>query len=366
MADKQPPTGSAENQLIEQLSTAVLLLDHRLQVRFANAAAEDLFAGSTRLLGAPFAGLFRYSSFELSLLQNLVQSGQTVSDAEVTLVLHDDKSFEVELTAGPATFDNSEDGILLELRRPDLVKQINQDQARQHQLSAAQELVRGLAHEIKNPLGGIRGAAQLLDHQLRNEADREYTALIMRQSDRLRELVDRLLGPNKPGERAWHNLHEMTEQALKIVALDKPEQVVLRKDYDPSLPEHYVVADQIEQVLLNLLRNAISAVGQEGEVILRTRVGYQQTIYGKQHRLCTLITVADDGPGIPDAIKDTLFYPLVTSREGGTGLGLSIAQQLVQQHGGKIEVHSRPGDTRFTIYLPYTERSAVPQNGEPQ
>lgn len=347
--------------LMQQLTTAVLVLDTGLTVRYANAAAETLFSGSSRRLhAAPLESLLRYCSFDLELLRQLAVNQQTLTDSDVTLVFHDGKSATVELTASPAALDDTPEAVLLEMQRVDMIRRINQEQVQQHQLEAAQKLVRGLAHEIKNPLGGIRGAAQLLSHELEKDDHKEYTQLIMDQSDRLRNLVDRLLGPNKFSQRDWHNVHEVLERAIDVIELDKPDQVQIGKDYDPSLPDIHVSSEQIEQVMLNLLSNAVRSAAEPldarqdtAKVMVRTRVSHQEVIYGKRYKQCAIITVQDNGPGVPADLKDTLFYPLVTGHEGGSGLGLSIAQSLVHQHAGKIELNSRPGNTEFSVYLPY-------------
>lgn len=353
-------TTAESDSLLQQMTTALLITDSRGHIRYANAAAESLLAGSSRRLrGAPLESLFRYSSLDFSLLASACEKQQTLSDSDVIWVLHDGRQMTVELMVSPYTLADglhgSEQVQLLELRQVDMIRRISQEQVQQHQLAAAQQLIRGLAHEIKNPLGGIRGAAQLLELKLEDDATKEYTSLIIRQADRLRELVDRLLGPNQPGKRALVNLHQLVERCVQIVELDKPAAVVLSKDYDPSLPPLMMVEYQIEQVLLNLIQNAVYAVGEQGHICVRTRIVHQETIYGKRHRRCLVLSVVDDGPGVPTDIKDTLFYPLVSGREGGTGLGLSIAQSLVHQHAGKIELSSRPGHTEFTLYLPYEE-----------
>lgn len=344
---------AADDALADQLVTGIVILDAHLAVRYVNAAAEAIFAGSSRrLLGAPLDSLFRYSSFDIQLLRQLPLTQQTISDSDVSWVLHDGKTTTIELTASAAHLPELADAILIELRQVDLIRRLNQEQVQQHQLEAAQQLVRGLAHEIKNPLGGIRGAAQLLHSQL-GEAQREYTQMIMGQSDRLRALVDRLLGPNRPSARSPANIHAVLQRVLDVLVLDKPHGVTVIQDYDPSLPDLSMSADQIEQVLLNLVKNAFDVIPETGTVVIKTRVLHQEIIYGKRYRQCAQISVLDNGPGIPPELKDTLFYPLVSGRENGTGLGLSIAQSLVHQHAGKIEVVSRPGATEFIVLLPY-------------
>lgn len=347
-------TQSEFAELFEQLTTAVVVLDARLHIAYANGAAESIFAGSgRRLQGAPFESLFRFTSLSTGLLQQVLTEQQSLSDSDVSIVLHDNKKLTVELTASVASFQGVE-GLVLEMRQVDLIRRLSQEEAQRHQLAAAQQLVRGLAHEIKNPLGGIRGAAQLLNAELHEAELQEYTQMIMRQSDRLRNLVDRLLGPNQLGARESVNAHAVIGSALNVLKVSLPESIELHEDYDPSLPELILSSDQMEQVLLNLLNNAVEALGGRGQLTVRTRVSHKETIYGKQYRQVALISVIDDGKGVPEELRDTLFYPLVTGREGGSGLGLSIAQTLVHQHEGKIELSSQPGETKFTIFLPYT------------
>ncbi len=213
--------------------------------------------------------------------------------------------------------------------------------------------MRGPAHEIKNPLGGLRGAAQLLSKALPDPSLLEYTKVIIEQADRLRNLVDRLLGPQLPGTRVTESIHKVAERVVTLVSMELPDNVRLIRDYDPSLPELAHDPDQIEQVLLNIVRNALQALGPEGgEIILRTRTAFQLTLHGERYRLAARIDVEDNGPGIPPHLQDTLFYPMVSGREGGTGLGLSIARNLIDQHSGKIEFTSWPGHTEFSVYLP--------------
>src|SRR5690554_1174548 len=251
-------------ELFDQLATAIFVLDSRLHVRYANAAAEMLVAGSgRRLIGAPFESLFRYCSLSLLLLHDVLGEQKSLTDSDVALVLHDSKAMTVELTATPAKL-SQQDSLLIEMRQVDLIRRLNQEQVQQHQLAAAQQLVRGLAHEIKNPLGGIRGAAQLLQAELGNKALQEYTQMIMSQADRLRGLVDRLLGPTKVGEREWVNIHAVIARALEVLNVNRPAGVKVVQDYDPSLPELEMCADQVEQVMLNLIKNASEAMGNEG------------------------------------------------------------------------------------------------------
>ncbi|WP_445495851.1 nitrogen regulation protein NR(II) [Photorhabdus sp. SF281] len=340
-----PDTG----QILNSLINSVLVLDTDLVIRYANHAALQLLAQSARkLLGTPLPVLFSYFSLDTELMHASLVSGQSFTDNEVTLVVNN-RSHIMSLSAQPI----SGQFILLELAPMDSQRRLSQEQVQQAQQIAARELVRGLAHEIKNPLGGLRGAAQLLSRALPDPALQEYTQVIIEQADRLRHLVDRLLGPQHPGEQIQQSIHYVAERVYQLVSLEMPDNVTLTKDYDPSLPELAHYPDQIEQVLLNITRNALQALGtQGGTITLRTRTAFQITLHGKRYRLAARIDVEDNGPGIPPQIQDTLFYPMVSAHEGGTGLGLSIARNLIDQHSGKIEFTSWPGHTEFSIYLP--------------
>ncbi|WP_330961647.1 nitrogen regulation protein NR(II) [Photobacterium sp. 53610] len=341
--------------ILNNLVTAVILLDEPLKIRYVNPAAEQLMSCSQRrLLGSRFPDLLQHSSLDLSLIQATVQSGQGLTDGEVTLVI-DGRHHTLEINATPVSWQR-EVLILLELKPVDQQRRISQEISQHAQQQAAKELVRGLAHEIKNPLGGLRGAAQLLEKTLPDPSYTEYTQMIIEQADRLRNLVDRLLGPQKPGVRTVGNIHVVLEKVRQLVSLDhRAQQLQIQRDYDPSLPDFSMDPEQLEQAILNIVSNAAQALSQqpgEGIIILHTRTAHQAMIHGQRHRIAAKIDIIDNGPGIPADIQDTLFYPMVTGREGGNGLGLSIAQNLIDQHHGKIEVSSWPGQTKFSIYLP--------------
>ena len=220
------------------------------------------------------------------------------------------------------------------------------------QQSATRALLRGLAHEVKNPLGGLRGAAQLLENELGDEELKEYTQIIIGEADRLQNLVDRMLGPNSLPRISQVNIHEVLEHVRNLVSVEAPQDVELVPDYDPSIPPISGDRDQLVQVILNIVRNAVHAVGHHGAIHLRSRVQRQYTIGQTRHKLVASVEVIDDGPGIADDIKEKIFFPMVSGKPEGTGLGLSIAQSLINQHGGLIECDSRPGQTKFTILLP--------------
>lgn len=336
-------------QILNSLITSILLLDNDLAVHYANPAAQQLLAQSSRkLFGTPLPELLGYFSLNVELMRENLYAGQGFTDNEVTLVVNG-RAHILSLTAQRLP----EETILMELAPMDNQRRLSQEQLQHAQQVAARGLVRGLAHEIKNPLGGLRGAAQLLAKALPDPALTEYTKVIIEQADRLRNLVDRLLGPQQPGMHVTQSIHQVCERVFKLVSLEMPDNVTLVRDYDPSLPALNHDPDQMEQVLLNITRNSLQALGEEGGTItLRTRTTFQLTLHGVRYRLVARIDIEDDGPGIPAQLQDTLFYPMVSGREGGTGLGLSIARSLIDQNSGKIEFNSWPGHTKFSVYLP--------------
>ncbi|HFC9430472.1 two-component system sensor histidine kinase NtrB [Vibrio cholerae] len=339
--------------IINNQVTSVLILDESLMIRYANPAAEQLFSQSAkRLMHQSLNHLVQHSSLDLQLLTQPLQSGQSITDSDVTLVI-DSKPLMLEVTVSPISW-HKELLLLAEMRTIGQQRRLTQELNQHAQQQAAKLLVRGLAHEIKNPLGGLRGAAQLLERMLPDPALMEYTQIIIEQADRLRGLVDRLLGPQRPGEKKWENLHLILEKVRQLVELEAGANLVFERDYDPSLPNILMDTDQIEQALLNIVSNAAQILANQthGVITLRTRTVHQANIHGQRHKLVASIEIIDNGPGIPPELQDTLFYPMVSGREGGTGLGLSISQNLIDQHQGKIEVQSWPGSTVFTIYLP--------------
>lgn len=347
------------SSIINNMVTATLMLDDGLIIRYANPAAEQLFSQSSkRIVDHPLSQLIQHASLDLALLTQPLQSGQSVTDSDVTFVV-DGKPLMLEVTVSPlscqAPHSNKKELMLLvEMRKIDQQRRLSQELNQHAQQQAAKLLVRGLAHEIKNPLGGLRGAAQLLEKMLPDPELTEYTQIIIEQADRLRVLVDRLLGPQKPGQKKSENLHLVLEKVRQLVELDMSAEVHIERDYDPSLPNILMDTDQVEQAMLNIVSNAAQILSSQpqGIITIRTRTVHQANIHGQRHKLAARIEIIDNGPGIPSELQDTLFYPMVSGREGGTGLGLSISQNLIDQHNGKIDVESWPGHTMFTIYLP--------------
>ena len=251
------------------------------------------------------------------------------------------------------------DRVLVEMIEIEQQTRQDREERTQGQAEANKELVRNLAHEIKNPLGGIRGAAQLLGMELEGKRElTEYTQVIIAEADRLQLLVDRLLAPHRHAHIVTDvNIHEVCERVRSLVLAEHPRGFTLRRDYDTSIPEFRGDREQLIQALLNIARNAVQALGDriaagDAELILRTRVARQVTIGKVRWRLALELHVQDNGPGVPEAIRERIFFPLVTGREGGSGLGLTLAQTFVQQHQGAIEMASEPGRTVFTILIP--------------
>ncbi|EKE73054.1 nitrogen regulation protein NR(II) [Gallaecimonas xiamenensis] len=333
-----------KQQVLDNLITGVVVVDAALNVAYLNTAAESLLGVSrVKSQGQGLDCLFGERP-GLGRFVETLATGQGFIDADCDLG-------QVHVELAVSVLESDARYLIIELTPIDQLKRLSQDAFHQVQQQASQEILRGLAHEIKNPLGGLRGAAQLLALEL-TAAQREYTDLILAQVDRLTALVDRLLGPKTGPQRSLVNIHQVLERVRTLVSLQAPEGIRILRDYDPSLPDMALDPGQIEQALLNVVQNAVQALGSQGQVVLRSRVASGVTLQGSRHRMVARIDIEDDGPGVPDKLKDTLFYPLVTGRADGSGMGLAIAQSLVALHGGRIELDSKPGRTLFTLFLP--------------
>ena len=361
-----PTADGLHDGLLDSLTTAVLQLDAETRLIAVNSAAEALFGHSRRrLLGSTLSHWLPVPHPALDLLQRARSEQRTCHGHELAIDLPFATTARIDAVVTPLP-----DGWLLELRPLDDSQRRHNDTERARQQQELHELLRALAHEIKNPLAGLRGAAQLLARELQQlqQRDREqsepslteFTDLIQREADRLRALVDRLLLPARTLTKAPLNIHSVLEQVLQIVKLTVPAGVHLQRDYDPSLPDVVGNADALHQVILNLVQNAVESVvaGQreQGHIRLRTRAEHGVTLGSVRWKLALRLDVIDDGPGVPVELRDRIFLPLVTGKSQGTGLGLSIAQTLVQQHDGLLECASAPGHTVFTVWLPWRER----------
>lgn len=343
--DRSPHAG------LDLLATAVVVLDGEQRVLHLNPAAEQLLDASlNHALGEPFAAMFAEGVEFADLLAHSLADGRGLVDPVLVLTRlgHEPHAYNCIVTP----VESGEARLVIELRQIEQQLRIEREAQRITQAEANRELIRNLAHEIKNPLGGLRGSAQLLERELDRADLREYTQVIIKEADRLQRLMDRLLSPGRMPHVTTVNIHEVCERVRSLILAEFPEGIRIRRNYDASLPEFQGDREQLIQALLNIVRNAAQALGGRGEIELVTRVARQVTLAKTHHRLALELRVIDNGPGIPPSIRDKVFFPLVSGRDGGTGLGLTLAQNFVQHHRGVIEVDSQPGRTCFRIVLP--------------
>jgi two-component system nitrogen regulation sensor histidine kinase GlnL len=346
---------------LDLLSSAVILVDAQMLVRYVNPAAENLFAISHRLLtGRPLKHLLGESTdleaaFDSALKNNWSYTGHNI-------VVPQSKGEPLRLDCTVTAVEARGIRLLLEFRPIDQQLRTIREERLREQQQASRELIRNLAHEIKNPLGGIRGSAQLLEHELATLVNspqlKEYTQVIIKEADRLQDLMQRLLSSHRMMQPGQVNIHEILERVRRLIHAEYTG-VLVRRDYDTSLPDLTGDREQLIQAILNIARNAAQAMTGHGEIIFRTRAARQVTLGKQRHRLAMELQVIDNGPGIPEAIRERIFYPLVSGREGGSGLGLTLAQSFVHQHQGTIEVDSRPGRTCFSVLLPLPEAAVA-------
>lgn len=336
---------------LEHLATAVMLLNQRLAVVYVNPAAENLFAVSNKhVAGLTLQQVFSEADALLGGVEQALTTHGGYTEHDLLLSTSGRQEAPVSCTLTPLEIGAVR--LLLEFHEMDRQLKIERGERMLLQSQASRELLRNLAHEIKNPLGGIRGAAQLLEHELPRPALCEYTQVIIKEADRLQALMDRLLTPHRLPQLGLTNIHEVLERVRRLVLAETPQGVVIRRDYDTSLPELLADREQLIQAVLNIVRNAVQALQGKGEIILRTRVARQVTLVKKRYRLAVRVQIIDNGPGIPEEDREKIFYPLVSGREDGSGLGLTLAQTFISQHQGTIECDSRPGRTCFTLLLP--------------
>ena len=339
---------------LDLLASAVLLIDDGLAVRYINAAGENLLAVSNRMaVGKTLKEICTFSSTLQAALDNGLHNNWGYTGQNIELRRNDGETLLLNCTVTPLRPDVAQGmRLLLELQPIEHHLTATREERLIEQQQANRELIRNLAHEIKNPLGGIRGAAQLLEHELANPSLKEYTQVIIKEADRLQDLMQRLLTPHRPMLPTTVNIHEILERVRSLLTAEFPGSLQMRRDYDTSLPELVGDREQLIQAVLNIARNAAQAMRGEGEIVLRTRSLRQVTLAKKRYRLAMEIKVIDNGPGISDEIRERMFYPLVSGREGGSGLGLTIAQNFIHHHQGTVDCSSRPGHTVFTLRLP--------------
>ncbi|MBS1156411.1 MAG: sensor histidine kinase [Proteobacteria bacterium] len=333
---------------LEFLDAAVLAIGSDGRIVCANPAAQSLFS-LRDCEGMTLSACFGPASPITQAFLTAQQGNISITEHELAV---DGPNGEMYITLTVSPIEASEGAFILEIRHIDQQRRIANEERIQAQQQANRELIRNLAHEIKNPLGGIQGAAQLLAHELPDPRLKEYTQVIVEESQRLQGLLDRLLTPHRLPKLTELNIHEVLERVRSLVQAETPNGLAVKRDYDTSLPPLIADREQLIQVVLNIVRNAVQAMSGIGEVVLRTRIARQVTLNRRRFPLAVRIEITDNGPGIPESLRDTLFYPLVSGRPGGTGIGLHLAHTFVVQHHGTIEFESRPGQTSFTILLP--------------
>lgn len=336
---------------LEFLETAVILLDDESRIAYLNPAAENLFdASGKNMLGHPLQQVFTHTEQLATAIQQAIQNNASYIEHDLALGTHMHGKLQLRCSATPLQFDKQY--LLLEFLAMDRPLKLAREEQMMDQTQANRLLLRNLAHEIKNPLGGIRGAAQLLEQELEKPALREYTQVIVQEADRLRSLMEKLLAPQNASHYSALNIHEVLERVRSVVLAEMPDGLKIMRDYDISLPALIGDKEQLIQAMLNIVRNAAQAMLGNGTIILRTRIAHQVTLIKRRHRQAVRVEVVDNGPGIPPELQDKIFYPLVSGRADGHGLGLTIAQDFVSQHHGIIEFDSEPGRTRFSVLLP--------------
>ncbi|NEV63430.1 nitrogen regulation protein NR(II) [Thiorhodococcus minor] len=353
-------TPALERMILDHLNTAVMLFDKHLYLKYINPGAEVLFEVSSRhLVGQHVSAVLPCPDDHAEKrLTEAMTSRHPFTEREINVRVADARTKTVNCTVLPLHHFDADAEILVELYQVDRQLRITREEQLLSQHQATQALIRGLAHEIKNPLGGLRGAAQLLERELPDPSLREYTRIIIDEADRLQSLMNRMIGPNLMPRRARVNIHDVLEYVRGLILAEFPRGPAVIRDYDPSIPDFIADQERLIQAFLNIVRNAAAAAGVRGHVELKTRVLRQFTIGNRRHRLVLQAQVRDDGPGIPDELRDQIFFPMVSGHQGGTGLGLPIAQELINQHAGLIECESRPGETTFFVYLPLEREDA--------
>ena len=346
-------------RLLDNLTTAILLVDAAMRVRYLNPAAENLLElSSARVVGERLDRILHEDADTLHDLQRVIESGTGYTKRQTLFHMAPGRDIAVDYAVTPVAMEGG--ALIVEIQPLDRLLRISRDEAILASQQLSQMLVRGLAHEIKNPLGGLRGAAQLLARELPSPELVDYTNVIIAEADRLRNLVDRLLSAPRRLTRESVNIHEVLERVRQLVEAESQGEIRIERDYDPSIPEIEGDREQLIQAVLNITRNARQALttmpGVSPAISFRTRAQRQVMIGSRRHRLACIVEIRDNGPGVPPELLDTLFLPMVSGRADGTGLGLAIAQSIANQHNGLVECHSRAGETVFTVLIPLENR----------
>jgi two-component system nitrogen regulation sensor histidine kinase GlnL len=357
------PPNTIHHQILDNLKTAILLVEPNLTVSYINPAAESLLAVSDqRIHGEPITKLFHEREDTLVKLLDAINNREAYTKRETLLTLRSGREITVDYAVTPVT-ERNRTSLIIELQPLDRLIRISREEGLLSSQQNSQALIRGIAHEVKNPLGGLRGAAQLLARELGDPKLHEYTNIIIEEADRLRNLVDTMLGPHRAPEKKLTNIHEVLERVRQLIEAESEGYIRIVRDYDPSIPDILGDREQLIQAFLNVARNAQQALrqrindGADATIILRTRSLRQLTIGTHRHRLVCSVDISDNGPGIPSDLRASIFLPMVSGRAEGTGLGLSIAQSILSHHNGLIECSSEPGNTTFSLHIPLEQAS---------
>jgi len=346
---------------LDILATAVLIIDERRIVRHINPAAENLFSISAyHSRGRPLSAIMKERTDLVRALDSALREGVSFTEHQIPIEIGDETLI---LNLAITPIEDADGAVVLEFHAGSSVR-IARDEQAMAQAQTAQMLLKQLAHEIRNPLGGIRGAAQLLEAELNGADLSEYTQVIIQETNRLQGLLDRWLTPAKRPEIRAVNLHEVLERVRNLVLAEFPD-LTIERDYDISLPEIQGDQEQLIQAILNVARNAAQANDGKGRIRFSTRISRQVMLVMKRWKLAARIDIVDYGPGIPSDMQDKIFFPLVSGRENGTGVGLTLAQSLIQRHEGVIHVVSEPGLTCFSIYLPVQGTACPSSESQP-
>ncbi len=359
------PNPNPQQTILDSLHTAIMIIDRQLQIKHMNPSAEMLFHFSrNRAINRKIDQLIINEHELYNRLRQSLASSHPFSLYEAQLKIHNNTDIAVDYSVSPLEYKTRDKSLLLEFSPLKHIQKYAQEETLIAQHEASKSLMRGLAHEIKNPLGGLRGAAQLLEREL-DEKNKVFTQIIINEADRLKNLVDRMAGPKEIPNISAINIHKVIEHVRRLVNAELKETVNDRKsiqlnsDYDPSIPDLAADESMLIQIILNITRNAVSAINATGQIVFKTRTRRNRTIGITTYPLVASIEITDNGSGVNTDLQEKIFLPMITGRADGTGLGLSIAQSLVQQHHGLIEFTSYPGETTFTILLPIQH-----QNGD--
>jgi two-component system nitrogen regulation sensor histidine kinase GlnL len=345
---------------LDLLATPAILVDITGKICFMNQAAEDVFTLNRRVaIDQPLKQVLPGLAPLIKQIKSAVSDDLGFIEHELTVPREGDAPWIVSCIGTPVY--QPEKGVLLEMRPIDQERRIEREERLLHDQLINRELIRNLAHEIRNPLGGIRGAAQLLERELSEDGLKEYTQVIRKEADRLHQLMDRMLSPVRLPRSEPVNVHEVLERVRSLLLAEYPDGIQVIRDYDISLPEILGDLEQLIQAVLNVSRNAAQALNGRGTIRFKSRAARQVTIGRKRFRLALVIDIIDNGPGIPDALQKRMFHPLVSGREGGSGLGLMLAQNFVNQHQGLIKCSSVPGKTCFSLILPVPDTEVMTQ-----